>query len=224
MGVVKLNQLLSQIADKTLKKKELYQKVEQDFSLISILAEGLSSPKPTVRYTCGSVLMYLSEKYPQNLYSYMDDFIRLLDSKYRILTWNALFIIANLAMVDDEQKFDSIFDRYFGLLKNEYMVTVANVIGSSFKIALAKPYLSDKIAKELLKVDCIGINPHLTEECKRVIIGKTIQSFNQFFNKLDHKVKVEVFEFVGKQLESSRCSVRKDAELFLEKWKTCIAS
>ena len=220
MGVVKLNQLLSQIADKTLKKKELYQKVEQDFSLISILVEGLSSPKPTVRYTCGSVLMYLSEKYPQNLYSYMDDFIRLLDSKYRILTWNALFIIANLAMVDDEQKFDSIFDRYFGLLKNEYMVTVANVVGNSVKIALAKPYLSDKIAMELLKVDRISITAHLTDECKKVIIGKTIQSFNQFFNKLDHKIQTEVFEFVRKQLGSSRCKVRKEAELFLVKWET----
>lgn len=217
---MKLDPVLNQIADKTLKKEELYKKAEQDFSLISTFVDGLSSPKPTVRYSCGKVLMDLSEKYPQILYPYIDEFNRLLDSKYRILTWNAITIIANLAKVDDKQKFESIFDKYFGLLKNEYMVTVANVVGGSVKIALAKPYLSDKIAKELLKVDCIGITPHLTEECKRVIIGKTIQSFNQFFNKLDHKVKVEVFEFVRKQLGSSRCSVRKEAELFLIKWKT----
>ena len=218
--MTKLNPLLNRIADKTLKKEELLKKVEQDFSLISILLDGLSSPKPTVRYSCGKVLMDLSDKYPHLLYPYIDEFIRLLNSKYRILTWNAISIIANLAKVDDKQKLDSIFDKYFGLLKNEYMVTVANVVGSSVKIALAKPYLSEKIANELLKVECIDITPHLTEECKKVIIGKTIQSFNQFFNKLDHKIQTEVFEFVRKQLGSSRFSVRKDAELFLVKWKT----
>ena len=215
-----MNPTLKRVADKTLKKEELFKKAEQDFSLISTLLEGLSSSKPTVRYSCGKVLMDLSDKYPHILYPYIDEFIKLLDSKYRILTWNAISIIANLAKVDDKQKLDSIFDKYFGLLKNEYMVTVANVVGSSAKIALAKSYLSDKIAKELLKVEYIGITPHLTEECKRVIIGKTIQSFNQFFKKLDLKVKVEVFEFVRKQLGSSRCSVRKDAELFLIKWQT----
>lgn len=217
---MKLDPVLNQIADKTLKKEELYKKAEQDFSLISTFVFGLSSQKPTVRYTCGKVLMDLSEKYPQFLYPYMDEFIRLLDSKYRILTWNAICIVANLAKVDDKLKLDSLFDRYFGLLKDAYMVTVANVVGNSVKIALAKPYLSDKIAMELLKVDRISITAHLTDECKKVIIEKTIQSLNQFFNKLDHEVKVEVFEFVRKQLGSSRCKVRKEAELFLVKWET----
>jgi hypothetical protein len=218
--VLKLNPVLNQIANKKLNKEELRKKVEQDFSLIPRLMEGLSSPKATVRYSCGNVLMDLSEKHPQKLYPYMDKFIKLLGSKYRILNWNAIFIIANLAQVDDKQKFDSIFDKYFSLLNNDYMVTVANVVINAGKIALAKPYLMGKITKELLKVEDIGITPHLTEECKRVIIEKTIQSFNQFFDKSEDAAKVEVYAFVKRQLGSSRDTLRKEAELFLDVWKS----
>ena len=214
-----MTQLLNQIEDKTLTKKELCKRVEQDFSLIPILIAGVSSPKPTVRYSCGKGLMDLSEKYPQTLYPYMDEFIKLLDSKYRILTWNAIFIIANLAKVDNKQKFDSIFDRYFGLLKNEYMVTVANVVTNSGKIAHAKPYMIAKVTRELLKVEDIGITPHLTEECKRVIIEKTIQTFNLFFGKVEKELRNEIYAFVERQLNSPRGTLRKEAELFLDKWK-----
>lgn len=216
---MKLNQLLNQIVDKTLTKDELYKKVEKDFSLVPVLIDGISSPRPTVKYSCGKVLMDLSAKYPQSLYPYMDEFIKLLESKYRILTWNAIFIIANLAKVDDKQKFDSIFDIYFGLLKNDYMVTVANVVINSGKIALAQPFLIDRVTRELLSVEDIGITPHLTEECKRVIIEKTIQTFSLFFDKLEEELKVEIYDFVKRQLNSPRDTLRKKAELFLDKWK-----
>ena len=221
---MKLNELLSKIGNKSLTKDALCNKVEQDFSLIPKLIEGVSSPKPTVRYSCGNVLMDLSEKHPQRLYPYMDEFIKLLDSKHRILTWNAIFIIANLAQVDDKQKFDVVFDKYFSLLNNDYMITVANIVVNSSKIALAKPYLMGKITEELLKVEDIGITPHLTEECKRVIIEKTIRSFNQFYSKLENEAKVEVYDFVRKQLGSSRDAVRKEAELFLDGWKASMQS
>jgi hypothetical protein len=217
--VVKLSQLLRQIADKTLKKDELYKKVENDFSLVPVLLDGISSPRPTVKYNCGKVLMDLSAKYPQNLYPYMDEFIKLLESKYRILTWNAIFIIANLAKVDSKKKIASIFDRYFRLLENDYMITVANVVINSGKIALAQPFLIDRVTRELLSVEDIDITPHLTEECKRVIIEKTIQTFSLFFDKLEEELKVEIYDFVKRQLNSPRDTLRKKAELFLDKWK-----
>jgi hypothetical protein len=216
---VKLSQLLRQIADKTLKKDELYKKVENDFSLVPVLIDGISSPRPTVKYNCGKVLMDLSAKYPQNLYPYMDEFIKLLESKYRILTWNAIFIIANLAKVDSKKKIASIFDRYFRLLENDYMITVANVVINSGKIALAQPFLIDRVTRELLSVEDIDITPHLTEECKRVIIEKTIQTFSLFFDKLEEELKVEIYDFVKRQLNSPRDTLRKKAELFLDKWK-----
>jgi len=82
--------------------------------------KGISSSKATVRYGCAKVLMDLSEKCPEKLYPHIGDFILLLGSEYRILTWNAMAIIANLTRVDRDRKFDAIFDQYYGFLNNEY--------------------------------------------------------------------------------------------------------
>jgi hypothetical protein len=208
--------LLQEIASKSITKRDLLQRVKKDFSLFPTVLDGVSSPKAAVRYGCASVLMDLSQAYPEKLYPHMDSFIALLDSKYRILTWNALAIIANLARVDDNRKFDAIFTKYYSFLNDEYMITVANVVGYSGKIALAKPYLTQRIADELLKVRRISTTPHLTEECKRVIAEKAIESFDVFFNQIDNRKKV--VDFVKSQLNSPRKTLKIKAENFLRKW------
>lgn len=211
------NELLAKLADKSLTKDDLRQKVEQDFSLLPILLNGVSSPKAAIRYGCAKVLMDLSAEYPEKLYPHMDTFVELLDSKYRILTWNAMAIIANLAKIDRDQKFDAVFDKYYSFLDNEYMVTVANVVGYSGKIASSKPYLIPKITEKLLTVENISLTMHLTEECKRVIAEQAIGSFDLFFDKIKQKEKV--FSFVERQLNSSRRTLRIQAENFLKKWR-----
>lgn len=212
------NELLAKLADKTLTKDDLRELVKHDFGLIPILLTGTSSPKAAIRYGCAKVLMDLSAEYPEKLYPYMDSFIGLLDSKYRILIWNALAIIANLTKVDEEKKFDAIFDKYFDFLNNEYMVTVANTVRNSGKIALAKQYLIPRITAELLKVENVSVTPHLTEECKRVIAEGAIKTFDMFFDKLDEKEKKEVLSFVKRQLNSSRRRLSEKASFFFKKW------
>jgi hypothetical protein len=208
--------LLQKLADKSTTKQQLLRTLEGDFSILPTIMDGVSSPKATVRYGCASVLMELSRDHPEKLYQHMDYFEALLDSRYRILTWNALAILANLAKVDVDRRFDAVFTKYYSLLNDEYMVTVANVVGNSGKIALAKPYLAQKIADELLKVDKISTTPHLTEECKRVIAEKTLESLDEFFNQL--KNRDEALNFVRGHLNSPRASLRAKAEKFLTKW------
>ena len=210
-------ELLEKLANKTLSKEVLLAKVEQDSDLLPEILQGTSSSRASIRYGCGKVLMDLSEKRPEKLYPYMDHFVKLLDSKYRILTWNALITIANLATVDEDKKFDAIFGKYYGLLNDGYMVTAANLVGNSGKIALAKPYLIQEVTNQLLKVEGLSLTPHLTEECKRVIIEHAIKSFDVFFDKVE--AKAEVFSFVKRQLGSSRESLSKRAREFLEKWE-----
>ena len=209
------NELLQKLVDKSMTKKELLQKVKQDFDLLPIILMGVSSSKASIRYGCSKVLMDLSEDYPEQLYPYITSFIDLLDSKYRILTWNAMAIIANLTKIDTEKKFDAIFKKYFSFINDEYMVTVANVVGHSGKIALAKPYLINRITNELLKVEKISTTPHLTEECKRIIAQAAIKSFNMFFDQIKQKDKV--ISFVESYLNSSRTSLRKEAENFIKR-------
>jgi hypothetical protein len=210
------SQLTEALVDKSLTKEELLNRIRQDFNLLPFLLSGVHSPKAGVRYGCAKVLMDLSEENPEKLYPHLDSFIDLLDSKYRILTWNALAIIANLTRVDSDKKFDAIFDKYYGFLDNDYMVTVANVVGNSGKIAQAKPYLIPKITDELLRVGNISTTPHLTEECRRVIAQKTIQTLDLFFDEIDQKERV--ISFVKMYLDSPRKSLRIAAESFLRKW------
>ena len=163
------SELLTKLGDKSIKKEDFLQEIKQDFRLVPVVIDGLSSPKATIRYGCGKVLMDLSETDPDRLYKYMNTFVRLLENKHKILVWNGTAIIANLARVDTDKKFDAIFDEYYSLLNDEYLVTVANTVANSAKIALAKPYLIQKITYELLATAKLATTPHLTKECKRVI-------------------------------------------------------
>ena len=206
--------LLGRLGAKEISKAELFQLVESDFSLISALLEGTDSSKATIRYGCASVLMNLSEKHPDKLYPYFDNFIALLDSKFRILTWSAMAIIANLTAVDVDCKFDVKFDRYYSFLGCEYMVTVANVVANSAIIVSNKPYLADRILSELLKVKNLNASAHLTEECKLVIAEQAIKTFNTLINHTQNKQAL--LAFAQKYLESSRASLKKEAQNFLK--------
>ena len=82
------NKFLQKLVDKSMTKQELLQKVKQDFDLLPEVLNGTSSSKAAIRYGCAKVLMDLSEECPEKLYPYMDSFIGLLNSQYRILTWS----------------------------------------------------------------------------------------------------------------------------------------
>ena len=209
--------LLQKLGNKEITKAQLLQLAESDPSLLPKLLEGTSSSNATIRYGCGSVIVDLSEKHPDRLYAYMESFVALFDSKHRILTWNAMAAIANLTSVDVDCKFDAIFDKYYGFLGDEYMVTVANGVANSAKIASNKPYLADRIASELLKVQHLKATPHLTEECKLVIAERAIKTFNTLINYTQNKTAL--IAFAQKHKDSPRTSLKKEAQNFLKKWQ-----
>ena len=210
------SELAQALLEKKVTKKELLNKVKNDFGLVPLLLTGVCHQKAGVRYSCSKVLLDISEEHPEKLYPHFDSFVDLLDSKYRILKWNGLAIIANLTRVDTHTRFDEIFSKYFDLLNSDHMITVANVVGNSGTIALAKPYLIPRITVELLKIENISVTPHLTEECKRVIAQRAIQTFGLFFDSVDEKDSV--LSFVRGCLVSSRVKLRTSAQVFLEKW------
>ena len=210
--------LLQKLADKKITKETLRNKVASNFDLLPDIFHGVYSPIAAVRYGCASVLVDLSATYPEKLYPYMDEFVALLGGKHRILTWNATAAIANLCCVDNEKRFDLAFDKYFGLLNDEYLVTVANVVGNAGKIALAKPHLIARITAGLLRVEDHPTTPHLTEECKRVLCEATLDSFSLFFSMLDPNDRLEVLAFARRCLNSPRKTLFAKAELFLRQW------
>jgi len=204
--------LLHRIAQKGSDKEAIAEKVISDPGLLPELFSGLSARKAGIKYGSEKVLRIISEKKPELLYSRMDVFIDLLDGENSILKWGSILVIANLASVDSKNRIEKIFKKYFAPIPGPVLITAANIIGNSYKIALAKPRLTEKIAREILKVERAR---YRTAECRNVAIGGAIDSLGRFFHQI--KNREPVLEFVKKQVRNRRPSTRKKAEKFLKK-------
>jgi hypothetical protein len=205
--------LLREISQKETDKNEIVDRVIENPELITGVIEGLSADKARIKYGCARILRLLSEKKPEILYPWFDLFVELLDSDNSFLKWDAIHILGNLAAVDSEDRFEKAYDRYLVPIPGPVLITAANVIGGAAKIALAKPALTKRVTRELLKVEKAR---YQTDECRNVALGQSIDSFDRFFNQVEDKEPV--IALVQRQLKNTRNSTRKKAEKFMKKW------
>jgi hypothetical protein len=204
--------LQRQIARKGSDKEKLAQRVVRDPGLLPDLLDGLHSDRAAVKYGCAKVLRIVSETEPGLVYPYIDLFEGLLRAENKILQWEAIFVIGELARVDTDGKIEKVFNRYFAPISGPVMITAANVIAGGAKIALAKPELTTRIVNRILAVEKAR---YRTAECRRVAIGQAITAFDRIFDRIRNKSPV--IGFVRKQLRSPRPATRKKAERFLKK-------
>ena len=187
-------------------------------SAINELISALETEKSNIKFSYEKILRLISEKKPELIYPYFDFFVKLLDSENNFLKWGAIITIANLTAVDEGNKFDRVFKKYYQPIAGPVMVTAANIVRNSWKIALAKPYLAVKITGEILKVpkgEYIN-RGKISAECKNVVCGKAIDSLSLFYERIENKKPV--LDFVKKQLNNRRIPVRRKAEKFLKKF------
>ena len=153
---------------------------------IGQLIEGVTAPKGSIRFGYEKVLWFISEERPDLVYPYFDVFRNLSVCDNSFLKWGAIMTIANLAAADSENKFDAFFDQYYAPVTGPVMVSAANIIGSSPKIVSAKPYLAQKITKEILKVEKANFEMHgePSPECRNVALGHAIETFDKFFDQI----------------------------------------
>jgi hypothetical protein len=167
-----------------------------------------------IKYKSAKVLKQLSEEEPEILYPFWDHFVKRLSSDNTFLRSDAAMVLANLVRVDKDKKFEKIFSKCYKQLNDESMIPAANLVGNSWKIALAAPYLQTKIVNRLIAID----RTNHTGECKNIIKGKAIDSFNKFFEGTSYANKKKILMFVKKETKNSRSSTKKRAERFLKKW------
>jgi hypothetical protein len=210
---MKNDNLLERIAQKGSDKEGIAESIADDPARIAEIIEGLSSKKAPVKFGCGKILRIISERHPEALYPHIDTFIKLLDSDNNIMKWEGIHVIGNLASVDKGKKIDAILTRYLKPIKGPVMITATNVIGGAAKIAAAKPYLAERIAAEILKVQHAK---YATAECRNVALGHALDAFEIFFDKI--KNKQPVIDLVTKQMDNTRNSTQKRAEKLLKKW------
>ncbi len=193
--------------------ESIAKKVVKDERLLDDLLEGVSSEKAVIKYKSLKVLMLVSEQQPKMLYPEWDFFVKLLDDDNTFLRVIGATIIANLTRVDTKNKFEKIFNKYYSLLEDESMINAANIAGRSGIIARAKPHLQGKITNKLLDID----KTHHSSECKNIIKGKAILSFEEYIGEVKDKKKI--IQFVRNELQNTRPATRKKAEKFLKRWE-----
>lgn len=188
-----------------------------DPKLLTALLEIVRSERSAVRYGCTKVLRILSEQQPDIIYPYFDNVASWLQDSNSFVKWDAILILANLAAVDTLNRFDGIYEEYFGLIRNSKMVTAANVAGNAWKIVQAVPAWESDITQRLLEVPQIVYLHHgePSPECNRVMCGHVLDCFNHYFD-LSHNQEA-MLRFAHTQLNSPRKSVAKKAAQFLKK-------
>jgi len=191
--------------------KAIAKKALKDDKLLAELLDNLWSKKETIRYNSHKVLSQISEEQPKLLYGHWDYFVRFLDSDNTYHKLSAIILLANLTKVDRNNKFEQIFNKFYGLLNDKSFITAAYVCGASGKIALAKPKLQTKITNKLLSID----KTHHEQERKDLVKAYIIEAFEGYYDQIRGKKKI--VEFVENQLNCASPKTRKAAKEFLKR-------
>ena len=183
--------------------------VLQDESLLAELIKGLRSKKETYRYNCLKILDKIGTDESRRLYEYWDVFVDQLRSSNAYHRMTGIILLADLAYVDKERRFEIIFDDYFGLLDDEKVIVACYVGRYAWKIAEGEPQLCEKVVEALLGI----VHTHHVEDRKALVSADIIPSLGRIYETSSNKKKI--MGFVEGQLEASSPKARKAAKAFL---------
>lgn len=201
---------MSFLGNKDVEPEAMANAALDDEQVLQELLNGVLSKNDVVRQTSFQTLNLLSERHPERIYCKWDFFAELIRRGNSFHKYIAIWIIANLAKTDPENKFETLFDDYYGLLGDKSVIPAAHVAAKSGKIALAKPELQAEITNRLLDLD------NTVQKHKDLVKASAIEAFDAYFEQ--SKDQTRIIEFVEAQLNCESPKTRKMAKEFLEKW------
>ena len=195
--------------DAEIQAETIVNKVISEKKKISELLDAIISKDESIRYPNAIAVEKISKERPSLLYPEWNYFANLLKSKNAFHRSIAITTIANLIKVDDQNKFDSLFDEYFSHLDDASVMVSRYLAIQCGTIAKAKPKLKFKITEILLRID----ESRHPQSRKDLIKGDIIESFDEYCEDIEDRDRI--IEFVKKQLKSSSPSTVKKAKNFL---------
>jgi len=190
---------------------ELMTRVSSDLEAIPSMLAALNE-KGTARFKAAKHLQIISRANPALLYPYFQAFAKPVGQFLQHRPVERHHYSCSLVQVDTEKRFDHIFERYFARLWDGKLVTAANILENSGRIARNRPDMAEMITHELLNVDRI---PLPTPECREVARGKALTAFAEYIDILKRNRAAK--DFVTRCTNSHRASVKKRAEALLQK-------
>jgi len=189
----------------------LAQKALPDKNLLQELLDGVLSKDHTIRSNSFRVLTLLSEDHGEFLYPKWKYFQEMLTSSNSYHKNIAINLLANLTKVDVDNKFEAIFEDYYGILAGDKAMNACHVALNSSKIALNKPELKSEIINKLLSVDDI----HQGKQ-KELIKAYVIETLLNIYPEAENKQQ-RIENFVKSQLDSKSPKTRNMAQCFLDR-------
>ena len=190
--------------------KAVAKKALKDDKLLAELLGNLHSKNENIRYNSHKVLFFITEQQPQSLYPYWDYLVEFLDSDNTYHKLSAVHLLANLTRIDKKNKFEKVFEKFYGLLDDKSFITASYVCSASGIIAKAKPKLQTKITNRLLDID----KTHHEQERKDLVKAAIIEAFEEYFDQAKNKKRI--LNFVEQQLNCQSPKTRKAAKEFLK--------
>ncbi len=190
--------------------QKLAEKALTDNVLLHELLKGIVDKDNTTRSNSFNVLQIVSVEKPEILYPQWNYFHKMLLSKNNYHKYIAIYILADLTAVDKENKFEDIFEDYYGILAGDKIMTASHVALNSSKIALNKPKLQSKILDRLLDID----NIHQGRQ-NELLKSYVIEALRKMYPEINDKKRVA--KFIEAQLDSSSPKTRDLAACFLDR-------
>lgn len=181
-----------------------------DKDLFSELMKGIRSKDDTTRQNSFKTIQIIAENNPEFLYPEWDYFHKMLLSSNNYHKYIAIYVLASLTKVDVDNKFETLFEAYYGILAGEKAMTASHVALNSSVIAKNKPELQNRIIDQLLDID----NIHQGKQ-KELIKAYAIEALLKIYPEADDKERID--EFVKSQLESKSPKTRQAASCFLDR-------
>jgi hypothetical protein len=177
--------------------------------LFSELKKGVLS-KDNIRQNSFKALQFMAEEYPEFLYPEWDFFQEMLYSPNNFHKYIAIYILASLTSVDKNNRFEEIFDDYYGILAGDKAMNASHVALNSSVIAHNKPKLRSRIVDTLLRIDEI----HQGKQ-KELIKAYAIEALGKIYPESEDKELIE--NFIKSQVDSKSPKTRTMAQCFLDR-------
>lgn len=164
--------------------------------------------KEKIRFNSYETLRIVSETNPEKLYPRWQKMEDLLTQKNNYLKFIGINLLGNLVAADTKGLFETCFEKFFGILKEEVTIAPVYVVRNSWKIVKAKPHLENQITDMLLRLDKIHPGKQIA-----MIKGEAIATFDKYFDLSSNQK--DIIKFVTDQLENPSPKARKLAKEFL---------
>lgn len=178
--------------------------------LFNELVKGIRSRDKTVRNNSFNTLMLVTENNGDLLYPKWDYIHEMLISDNSNEKYVAIYLLASLTAYDSQNKFETIFDEYFGILDGDKTMPASHVILNSGKLIENKPELRQQIISKLLNTDSTFKGRQ--KDLLKVYAIETLRKI-----PTDPEDQTMIKEFIESQLMSKSSRARSAAKCYIDR-------